>query len=389
MSKDYRNTEWLIDAINKYKNITDISVNTSIPKTTLSRNIEKHGLSHLLEKKAKIRKTDYKKYPYKDKKWLIEKLKEHGTPNKIVINENVSETSIRRYIEKFGLNYLIDNNKHKKSNSKEDIYLFKNKDWLLNAILEYKTVANIHKETGFSKTSLWRYIRKYELGSYIENCNPVRCRSLNEDYFETIDTEHKAYWLGLLMADGNVANYNNRYCIRLTLKEEDHYLIEKLKADINTDTNIYIDKYNRSTLRVWSKKMFNDLAKHGIVPNKTGKETIPETVPTHLLHHFIRGFFDGDGTIFKRKNRARHKGTIGFCCQNEQFIINLSKVFKDNCNFVLNYHPHKNNVYEIKTESFRKCSSIVKYMYNNATIAMLRKYDRVKQYYNINCPSLE
>ena len=39
----------------------------------------------------------------------------------------------------------------------------------------------------------------------------IRVNNFNDDYFETIDTEDKAYFLGLLFADGNVyeGDYKN------------------------------------------------------------------------------------------------------------------------------------------------------------------------------------
>ena len=43
--------------------------------------------------------------------------------------------------------------------------------------------------------------------------------------------------------------------------------------------------------------MATDLAKYGIIPRKTGHEFLPiDEIPDNLIRHFIRGFFDGDGT---------------------------------------------------------------------------------------------
>ena len=53
MEYEYKNKEWLIKQIELYKNVTDISINTGYPKTSLRRYIEKFNLSYLLEKKEK------------------------------------------------------------------------------------------------------------------------------------------------------------------------------------------------------------------------------------------------------------------------------------------------------------------------------------------------
>lgn len=47
-----------------------------------------------------------------------------------------------------------------------------------------------------------------------------------------------------------------------------------------------------------SDNMFVDLCKHGCVPNKSLILTFPRTIPDNLIHHFIRGYFDGDGSVF-------------------------------------------------------------------------------------------
>ena len=110
MEYEYKNKEWLIKQIELYKNVTDISINTGYPKTSLRRYIEKFNLSYLLEKKKKIRKDDLNKYPFKDKEWLVEQLLKYHTPNEISRNTKCSETSIRRYIKKFNIENLIDSN---------------------------------------------------------------------------------------------------------------------------------------------------------------------------------------------------------------------------------------------------------------------------------------
>lgn len=265
---------------------------------------------------------------------------------------------------------------------------YKNKEWLQEQILKYKNVPTICKKTGFASTSIRRYIKKFEFENLLEKCPIKRYLKLNEDYFENIDSERKAYWLGLLMADGNVANFNNRYCIRITLKNEDTYLVEELKKDLDSEAKIYFDKHNRATLRVWSKKMYHYLLKLGVIPRKTGKEIVPN-INKNLINHFFRGYFDGDGTIYKRANRRRHKGTIGFCCQSEKFMIDMLKIINKECNTNINYHFHRSNLYEAKTESFSWAVNIINWMYKDATICMLRKYNRAKEYYNYTCPSLE
>ena len=89
-------------------------------------------------------------------------------------------------------------------------------------------------------------------------------------------------------------------------------------------------------IRFISEKMFNDLSKYGIIPRKTSKEYIPENISNEMIHHFIRGCFDGDGSVFVSKNylRIAYYGSHKIC----QDILN-----KIHCN---------NKVYNKKTVSF-------------------------------------
>lgn len=127
---------------------------------------------------------------------------------------------------------------------------------------------------------------------------------LNEDYFEIIDTEEKAYWLGLIYADGCLHIRTNGvkiFC--LALKEEDGYIIEKFNNSLDSEykikhgVNNWNTKYSR--LDINSKIFCEHLENKGVHPNKTTECLFPtqEIVPINLRKHFVRGFMDGDGCI--------------------------------------------------------------------------------------------
>lgn len=284
-------------------------------------------------------------------------------------------------------NYFIEVNIMKKE------YKFKNKEWLIEQIEKYGTVRAICENTNNAETSIRRYINKFNLKHLltpVDLSKACRKHKLNEDYFEKIDTEDKAYFLGFMMADGNVSNTNNKYCIRISLHIKDAYILEEFRSKLETDSVVkYIPDKNKAELRIWSKKMFYDLEKHGIKPRKTGYETIPNSISNHLLHHFIRGFFDGDGTIYKRKNRKRHKCTIGYVSQSKEMMLSMQSILK-NLGITINIHYKENkNCYESKTESVDYCTKFLEYIYKDATISLIRKYKRANEYLNIECASMK
>lgn len=117
-------------------------------------------------------------------------------------------------------------------------------------------------------------------------------------YFERIDTEEKAYLLGLLATDGNVSGRS----ISLALKACDRILLERFEHATGLRPSA-IRPMLKGMLRtsVSCAEMAQDLARHGVVPAKTWSLGWPKTVPPHLLRHYLRGVFDGDGGISGRQ----------------------------------------------------------------------------------------
>ena len=137
---------------------------------------------------------------------------------------------------------------------------------------------------------------------------------INSDVFDTIDTEEKAYWLGFFLADGCIAkSMGTRRAFRLSLKKSDEKHLCKAAKFLNYRGKFHPDnRDNHPRLAI----VFNDvgmcgtLMDHGWWNYKEGKSfEILDIVPDCLFHHFIRGYYDGDGSITyqrrKRKNGVR------------------------------------------------------------------------------------
>lgn len=131
------------------------------------------------------------------------------------------------------------------------------------------------------------------------------------NYFEKIDSPDKAYFLGLIVADGNISRYretNKKVSISLT--EEDKYMLELLNDYGNFNVPIRISHANdtkpRYVLEIHSAKVYDDLFNLGIRERKSKDGMDMPNIPKEYMRHFIRGYFDGDGIAFKQ-------GYIGFC----------------------------------------------------------------------------
>lgn len=137
----------------------------------------------------------------------------------------------------------------------------------------------------------------------------------DEDYFETIDTPAKSYYLGFISADAHIKP--NTLSIGLSIK--DISLLENFKKELKSDHSIkFRSKFLKSTqksyehcyLNITRLKLYQDLIKHGIGPNKSKELSIPKTISDELIKDFVRGYIDGDGTFSIKKNNQLSFGFV-------------------------------------------------------------------------------
>lgn len=218
----------------------------------------------------------------------------------------------------------------------------------------------------------------------------LRRNKVNDNYFEIIDTEHKAYWLGFLMADGYLTNRGNE--IGLTLATKDKDMLEQFKKDIEStypirDYSHYNKSFdcicNESKMVVTSKKMYQDLINKGFCLDKTNKSVFPseDIVPKHLQRHYIRGYFDGDGSLAIAGEKKYHTYNLSIVGTPE-FLNPLKEII--NKPDIKLYKRHKNrdgNVYDLRLCGDYQIYHIMSWLYLDCTVYMKRKFDRYLDLY--------
>ena len=140
----------------------------------------------------------------------------------------------------------------------------------------------------------------------------------NEKFFEKIDSESKAYFLGLIATDGGI-RWNDRYKrMSLGFQEQDSHILEVFKKYLNSEkplqkterpNRFYKGNKNKKGYFYKSKPFYNlqinsiefvsHLLKCGLYPNKTKKIYFPDSdiIPDRLMGHYLRGVLDGDGHV--------------------------------------------------------------------------------------------
>tara|TARA_R100000951_G_scaffold90331_1_gene78547 strand:- start:211 stop:1026 length:816 start_codon:yes stop_codon:yes gene_type:complete len=198
---------------------------------------------------------------------------------------------------------------------------------------------------------------------------------LNKTIFSNIDTEEKAYWLGMLYADGYMSKEGNR--ISLTLKELDKPHLMKFVKFLGGNLKIaYRERLKAFRVSVRCKQIHSDLVKLGCVPNKTWKLNKIPHIPHRLKIHFLRGYFDGDGCItFGQKYKDGRRGVVINIVSNKAMLDAICGFLKD----PRNYSKKKNTEILMVRWSGVKAAKLLKRMYENSTIYLERKNTR----YNI------
>lgn len=214
---------------------------------------------------------------------------------------------------------------------------------------------------------------------------------MNYNYFDNIDTEEKAYWLGFIYADGYISKperivkgniKKGNYRFEISLKSDDSLHLEKFKKAIEYDKEIKISKtnfprVNRCRLYFSNRHFWETLNNYGCTPVKSLNLKFPNIdifKDKSLIKHFIRGYIDGDGSI-SYKN-AKHTDLQLRILGTEHFLSNLQK------NLPLekpNKLSKRINIFELCFNSSRGLY-VSTYIYKDASIYLDRKMNRYKEY---------
>jgi len=231
-----------------------------------------------------------------------------------------------------------------------------------------------------SQATIANYLVKNNIARRSNLINSRRL-NINKDFFKDIDQEKKAYLLGFIFADGSISK--SKYYLALALAEKDKEIIDLLQESIYPDkqpTLSYRTIKNKKglskryvKLSISSKEICTDLINLGCFPNKTLKVRFPK-IRKNLYRHFIRGYFDGDGTITFARNRpfVNIIGNIEFLkpIQNilkQEIAIKKKKIFRSS---------KKNKLCVLALSSVNDVYKMYNYMYENANFFLKRKYER-------------
>lgn len=218
-----------------------------------------------------------------------------------------------------------------------------NVEYILNLNKEGKNIREISKIIKIPEKRLSDMLNYYKIKLVKGFTHPI-----NHTFFDNIDSEIKAYLLGYLVADGcvsiekrNNGNYSYRIVFNVSIDDLDvikliqYYICPSVNIRYYHNTSGASNRKPQCSIKFTSKHMVNTLInKYNIVNNKTYNINYDMLDLGDYNIDFIRGFFDGDGTI--------GKDSFGFISTSKLFLQSILNIISS----------HINNItYRIYTEN--------------------------------------
>lgn len=216
---------------------------------------------------------------------------------------------------------------------------------------------------------------------------------INERFFEHVDTEEKAYILGFLYADGY--HDESKYQIVLSLASRDRNILFKIRNYLCPNgyriafnqrkkyKNAKPTHQNQYRLLLCSQRMSGDLLKLGLTQKKSFTITFPD-VREDLINHFIRGYFDGDGSIHIE---PKFKGASVSIISTRKFLESIKQIFNKEFSAYLPKLFQKKeqvilnkNIFSMQYHGTQIIFNIYDYLYKDATIFLNRKKKKFEKF---------
>lgn len=249
-----------------------------------------------------------------------------------------------------------------------------------------KNVKQLAKKFSVSQQVMSSLLKRKGVEILLTSEKAKKTHPRNSRFFHSIDTPEKAYWLGFLYADGYVNE--KTYSIRINLQKRDEDHLKKFLAAIEaTNTPIkYSQKeteekvYEGCYICFGDKEMVTDLVAKGCVQNKSLILEFPNEniVPSHLLSHFVRGYFDGDGSIWYSVKAPNNLKYFNFSLLGTKDVLKGVLKFLDKDYLKLDTHE---NFYSIHICGNRNLERVFYILYKDSLkhIELTRKRDKFNE----------
>lgn len=257
-------------------------------------------------------------------------------------------------------------------------------------ILSYNNLQSLNKVAklyGVHSATISGLMKKFNI-PYL----PKLTRTKKEDIFSE-ENETSFYLAGFIAADGTILHRQRNYHLAIYLGNKDIDHLKKIQNLLQSDSKI-IKRINKSVINgkevnsiingftVCSKQIYNDLTNNFCISeNKSLSLNFPEhLINNPLINHFIRGYFDGDGSFSIRNPNIKNKQkNINMCFEllgTKQFLSKVQEVLVQNISLKENEIEIKDNIFRLRYSGNNNSKLIGDWLYKDASIFLDRKYNR-------------
>lgn len=232
----------------------------------------------------------------------------------------------------------------------------------------YMGTMELSQKYGVNRTTIQRILIKNDI--VLRKKTPKL--KVNHFYFSKYNEEN-CYWAGFILADGYIRT-NGRFTLEIKLQKQDVNHLYKFKKAVGYEGRV-IEREKYYSITISSPQIIYDLENNFEIRNKKSLNcTISDKIPQTFLKEYIRGYFDGDGSItFTTIDTISFLGT-------EQTVDFIRNYFYNMADVILRSKKmpeitHNNNIYAIyySGKSAYKC---LNYIYSDSKTHLDRKYKK-------------
>ena len=251
---------------------------------------------------------------------------------------------------------------------------------------EKRSLEDIARLYGVSRVAVWKYCKSERLTRRTRSearLEAQKGRKVPQNYFDINErffskwSPKMAYVLGLIATDGCISKSGT-----ISLRINDKDLLEKVRVAMDSSHAIknYAQQEGLYTFNFAREKMVADLGGLGILPKKSLNISFPD-VPDAFLSDFIRGVFDGDGSVFFEKRNRKLPLRTSFVSSSKGFLNALEKRLRTlgMPNRNIYQHKTKNCISYMIRYAHKDSTKLFKILYKNALkngLFLKRKYDK-------------
>lgn len=318
---------------------------------------------------------DKNNFTDEDKQKIID-LHNDGLLNKEIAEKfDTSVSSIARVLQASGLP------------SRHPLLTPEREDAAIELYKKYGKLCLVEKELHMNASTIKKILNRNNI-HVNSNSEAHQVYKLNEHYFDSIDTNNKAYILGLLCSDGSI--HKTYASVALSLQEEDKYILDRINEEIDSNRPLLFRDYkskkstylNQYQLTIVNRYIHDVLVGYGLIPNKSIYGGFPNGIPEEYYSKFFLGIMDGDGTIHRnpKDRRCGFLGTEAFCVEAKNII---ERILGIHCSIMYN-HGEKGKdrpTRVLQVAGRHQVKKFLDWLYTDADMYLTRKYEIYKDLY--------